>query len=177
MYRWLWSVLIGGLALSLCAYGYCGSLIHKNYIVRYHRGWDILCEPYVVQNDDSLFKLFHQKGEIAHQDCQGFLDIFRTLNPLIRNAELIRPGQRIDIPLRKMEHGTLPGQASGIITITFVGLSDVSDIVRQYSKIHTVKRGDMVSALVSGKFGRYGSKSYREGIQLFKAANPEVVNL
>lgn len=177
MHRGLWLLLVGIVALFQCNSGLCSSLIHKNYIVRYNGGWDILCEPYVVQNNDSLLKIFRQKGEIAHQDYQDFLGIFKKLNPHIRNVDLIRPGQRIDIPLRKMEHGTLPGQASGVITITFVSLGDVTEIVQQYSKPYTVKKGDMVSILISRNFGRYGSKLYREGIQLFRAANPDVTNL
>jgi hypothetical protein len=44
------------------------SLIYKNYIVRYDRGWDILCEPYVVQPGDWVLKIFVRKGKIAHHD-------------------------------------------------------------------------------------------------------------
>ncbi len=170
-------MLAGIFALSQTSIGFCGGLIHKSYIVRYDRGWDILCEPYVIRNNDSVLKIFHQKGEISHNDYRDFLFIFKRLNPHIRNVDLIRPGQSIDIPLRKLEHGTLPGQRSGIITITFANLSDVTKIIQQNSNPHTVRRGDMVSMLIAHAFGRYGSRPYREGIQLFKAANPEVTNI
>jgi LysM repeat protein len=177
MYRWIWLILAGAIALSQTSIGLCGSLIHKSYIVRYDRGWDILCEPYVINANDSVLKIFHQKGEISRQDYGDFLDIFKRLNPHIRNVDLVRPGQRIDIPLRKLEHGTLPGQTSGVITITFATLHDVTKIIRQHSNPYTVQKGDMVSMLIAREHGRYGSQPYREGIQLFKAANPEVTTL
>ncbi len=153
------------------------SLVYKNYIIRYDRGWDILCEPYVVQKDDWVLKIFRQKGEIAHQDFRDFLGIFKRLNPHIKDINMVRPGQGIDIPLRKLEHGTLPGQASGVVTIPFVTLTDVTKVVKQHSETYTVQKGDTVSKLLARKYGRYGSKSYQEGVKLFKAANPQVENL
>ncbi len=156
---------------------YSSSLIYKNYIVRYDRGWDILCEPYVVQKNDWVLKIFRQKGEIAHKDFRDFLGIFQRLNPHIKNINMIRPGQPIDIPLRKLEHGTLPGQATGVVTIPFVTLAKVMKVVQKHSQSYQVQRGDTVSQLLARHYGRYGTRSYREGVKLFQAANPEITNL
>jgi phage tail protein X len=152
-------------------------LLYKNYVVRYDRGWDILCEPYVVKKNDWVLKIFRQKGEIAHQNFRDFLGIFQRLNPHIKNINMIRPGQAIDIPIRKLEQGSLPGQATGVVTIPFVTLTRVVDVVLQHSHSYQVKRGDTVSQLIARHYGRYGTKGYREGIKLFQAANPQVENL
>lgn len=153
------------------------SLIYKNYIIRYDRGWDILCEPYVVQKNDWVLKIFRQKGEIAHQDFRDFLGIFSRLNPHIKDVNMIRPGQTIDIPLRKLEHGALPGQATGVVTIPFVTLTKVTEVIKQHSETYKVRRGDTVSQLIARRYGRYGSKAYQEGVKLFQAANPQIENL
>ncbi|MCJ8502083.1 LysM peptidoglycan-binding domain-containing protein [Desulfatitalea alkaliphila] len=152
-------------------------LVYKNYIVRYDRGWDILCEPYVVQAGDWVLKIFRQKGEIAHHDFRDFLGIFERLNPHVRDIDMIRPGQTIDIPLRKLEHGTLPGQASGVITIPFVTLAKVEEVIHQHAEHYQVRRGDTVSQLISARYGRVGTRAYQEGIKLFQAANPQVTDL
>jgi hypothetical protein len=152
-------------------------LLYKNYIIRYDRGWDILCEPYAVQEGDWVLKIFRQKGEIAHNDFRDFTGIFERLNPHIRNIDMLRPGQIVDIPLKKLEHGTLPGQASGIVTIPFVTLAKVTEVVRQHSAAYEIQRGDTVSRLIARQYGRYGSKAYQEGIKLFQAANPQIKNL
>lgn len=153
------------------------SLIYKNYIIRYDRGWDILCEPYVVQKNDWVIKIFRQKGEIAYQNFRDFLGIFSRLNPHIKDVNMIRPGQTIDIPLRKLEHGALPGQASGVITIPFVTLSKVTEVIKQHSDQYKVRQGDTVSRLIARRYGSYGSKGYQEGEKLFKAANSQLKNL
>ena len=153
------------------------SMIYKNYIVRYDRGWDILCEPYVVQKNDWILKIFRQKGEIAHADFRDFLGIFQRLNPHVTDINLLRPGQAIDIPLRKLEHGTLSGQASGVVTIPFVTLAKVTEAVLQNAMPYTVQRGDTVSQLIAKYYGRFGSRAYQEGVKLFQAANPQIENL
>lgn len=165
-------LLVGAASISSAS-----SLIYKNYIIRYDRGWDILCEPYVVQKNDWVLKIFRQKGEIAHQDFRDFLGIFSRLNPHIKDVNMIRPGQTIDIPLRKLEHGALPGQASGVVTIPFVTLSKVAEVVKQHSDQYKIQRGDTVSQLIARRYGRYGSKGYQEGVKLFQAANPQIKNL
>ena len=154
-----------------------GALLYKSYVVRYDRGWDILCDPYVVQKNEWVYKIFRQKGEISQQDFQEFLGIFKRLNPSLRNVDRIRPGQQILIPLKKLEQETYPGQASGVVTVPFVTISKISEILEAYSKQYRVIRGDWVSTLIQKRFGPYGTPAYKRGLELFKALNPDVVNL
>ncbi|MEJ2638728.1 MAG: LysM domain-containing protein [Desulfosarcinaceae bacterium] len=154
-----------------------GTLEYKNYVVRYDRGWDVLCEPYEVQKNDWVLKIFRQKGEIAHQDFREFLGIFKRLNPHIKDVNRIRPGQIIDIPLRKVQPGGLPGQASGIVTIPFVSITEVVDLLNSQSSTYQVQRGDTISQLIAKRFGAYGSISYSEGVQMLRALNPNITDI
>ncbi len=175
----MWMTLVVNFILcTLCAGQiWASSLLYKSYVIRYDRGWDILCEPYEVKPNDWVLKIFRQKGEIANQDFREFLEIFKRLNPHVKNIDRIRPGQVIDIPLKKIDPGTLPGQASGIVTIPFVTLSKSSALIHKHSEHYRVRRGDTVSKLIARRFGRFGTKSYKEGVKLFKAANPSIKNL
>jgi phage tail protein X len=155
------------------------SLVYKNYIVRYDRGWDILCEPYVVQRGDWVLKIFRQKGEIANQDFRDFLGIFQRLNPQVPDIDLVRPGQAIDIPLRKLEHGVLPGQESGMVTIPIVNLSKDKDLdaLKQKTEAYEIQRGDTVHQIVTRRYGRMGTQAYKEGVALLQAANPDIKDI
>jgi len=153
------------------------AVLYRSYVVKYDRGWDILCDAYRVQKDDWVYKIFRQKGEISSSDFREFLSIFKRLNPHIRDIDRIRPTQNILIPLKKLEPGTLPGQSSGVVTIPFVSISKVSEILESHSEIYRVKEGDTVSKLIAGRFGSFGTRSYREGLSLFKALNPDILNL
>ena len=73
--------IVGALVIMLAAFLIVpvtanSAFLYKSYTIRYDRGWDILCDPYVVQKNDWVLKLFKQKGEIAHQDFPEFLRIF-----------------------------------------------------------------------------------------------------
>jgi LysM repeat protein len=58
-----------------------------------------------------------------------------------------------------------------------VTLAKVTKVIKQHSETYKVQKGDTVSSLIARKYGHYGSKSYHEGIKLFKAANPNVQDL
>ena len=153
------------------------AFLYKNYIVRQDQGIDILCDPYVVQKNDWILKVFRQKGEIAHRDFPAFLNIFSRLNSHIKNIDLVRPGQRIFIPLKRLSPDSLPGQSSGIVTIPFVTILSTSQLLTKHSAGYKVKKGDCVSKIISQNFAPVGTKSYNDGIKLFKHLNPEIKNL
>ena len=153
------------------------AFVYKSYTIRYDRGWDLLCDPYVVQKHDWVLKLFRQKGEIAHKDFPEFLRVFKRINPHIRDVDRIRPGQHIMIPLRKLRQGALPGQSSGIVTIPFVTISNIPEKLTMHSGEYEVQQGDCVSVLIAKRFGGYGSTEYQDGIKLFKLMNPDIENL
>jgi hypothetical protein len=155
-----------------------GAVLYKNYVVRYDRGWDILCDPYQVQQGDWVLKIFRQKGELAHNNFREFLGIFERLNPHVKDIDRIRPGQVVDIPLKKLAQGNLPGQSSGVVTIPFVMISNTKEMIKKYTRTYTIQQGDTVSTLIANRFGgRYGNTTYSQGLKLFKAANPQIKNL
>jgi LysM domain-containing protein len=155
---------------------YC-AFINKNYVIRYDRGWDILCDPYVVKKNDWILKLFRQKGEISHKDYPEFLRIFKRLNPHVHDSDRIRPGEHILIPLKKVRRDALPEQSSGVVTIPFLADSRMSQALEKYSSPYRVQKGDSISILVSRQFEGYGTKAYEQGMKLFRVMNPKIKNL
>ncbi len=175
-----------GLHLSVSAIvffllmGYCpafGDFLYQKYIVRQDRGIEILCDPYIVQRNDWVFKVFKQKGEISSEDYSEFLQIFKRINPYIHNPDIIRPGQHIFIPLKKLAPGDLPGQSEGIVTIPFIANLDADEMLSKNAVKYKVKKGDCVSNIVSQRFGECGTPSYNQGIKIFKHMNPDIKNL
>lgn len=157
-----------------CAYA---AFFYKSYIIRYDRGRNILCDPYVVKKDDWVFKLFRQKGEISHRDFPEFLRIFKRLNPHIHDIDRIRPGQHILIPLKKVDQNELPEQSSGVVTIPYLTHVTLPDDATKYSTDYRIKKGDCVSILISQRYGNYGTQSYQKGEELFRLMNPRIENL
>ncbi|MFO7716746.1 LysM peptidoglycan-binding domain-containing protein [Desulfosarcina sp.] len=164
-----------GLLLAVNSHG---AMLYKDYVVRYDRGWDILCDPYQVQQGDWVLKIFRQKGELAHDDFREFLGIFQRLNPHVKDLDRLRPGQVVDIPLKKLVQGTLPGQSSGVVTIPFVMISNPEEMIKKHTREYAVQPGDTVSRLIANRFGgRYGNLTFSQGVKLFKAANPQIKDI
>ena len=157
-----------------CAYA---AFFYKSYVIRYDRGRNILCDPYVVKKDDWVFKLFRQKGEISNRDFPEFLRIFKRLNPHIHDINRIRPGQHIAIPLKKVDQDELSEQSSGVVTIPYLSNVTLPDDATKDSTDYRVKKGDCVSILISERYGNYGSQSYLKGEKLFREMNPQIESL
>ena len=166
---WITAIFLMACSLASAAFYY------KSYVVRYDRGWNILCEPYIVQKDDWIFKLFRQKGEISHSDFPEFLRIFARLNPHIQNIDHIRPGQHILIPLKKVDEDIFSEKSSDVVTIPYFSAKDLPE-TKEATSYH-VKSGDCVSVLIADRYGKYGTESYHAGEELFRKLNPQIKNL
>lgn len=165
------------LAIALLSSPVQGSFLYKNYVIKEDMGWDILCAPYIVQRNDWVLKIFKLRGEIARENFPHFIRVFKRINPHIKNIDRIRPGQQILIPLKKLQESPVPNNASGIVTIPFVDLSRSPGQKHPPLNTYKVKRGDTVSKLIAGPFGRFGSKSYKQAIALFTQLNPHINDL
>ena len=156
-----------------------GAFLYKSYIVKKDRGRDILCDTYIVQKNDWLFKLFNQKGEISQKDFPEFLSIFKCINPHIHNANRILPGQHILVPLKILSRDSMPGQSSGVVTIPFVTISNIPEVLKNYSTAYTLKKGDYLSRLIVRDYctDEATTELYREGLKLFRLINPGIVDI
>ncbi len=159
------------------------AFLYKSYVVKKDRGRDVLCDPYIVQKDDWIYKIFRQRGEISQKDFPEFLSIFKRINPHILKVNRILPDQHIFIPLKILSRDSMMGQSSGIVTIPFVTISNIPEILKNHSTAYTVKQGDYLSRLVARGYGVPGTTSndekmklYKEGMKLFRLINPGIVD-
>ncbi len=174
------SVLIvtGVLIMSLSIYGVAhAAFLQKQFVVRQDQGRDVLCDSYVVKKDDYVTKLFKQRGEIAYRDFPMFLEIFKRLNPNVKDIDLIFPNQRILVPLKLIAPDTLEGQATGTVTIPLITITNIPRQLLQNSMNYVVQQGDCVSVLIARNFGRYSTRPYKEALKIFKYLNPQLKDL
>ncbi len=164
-------------------YDVTAAFLYKSYVVKKDRGRDVLCDPYIVQKDDWIYKIFRQRGEISQKDFPEFLSIFKRINPHILKVNRILPDQHIFIPLKILSRDSMMGQSSGIVTIPFVTISNIPEILKNHSTAYTVKQGDYLSRLVARGYGVPGTTSndermklYKEGMKLFRLINPGIVD-
>lgn len=153
------------------------AFFEKHYAVMDVQGEEVLCDPYRVRKGDWVIKILRQRGEIAYEDFPRFLEMFKILNPGVEDIDKIYPGQEVLIPLRILAPGAFEGQASGIVTLPVITITNLPDVLEDYSTRYTVQYGDSVSRLIARRFGEVGSRSYNRGVELFQKLNPEVDNI
>jgi hypothetical protein len=171
IFRWLVLFLAGCAVVSSTGYG---TYVEKRFVVVKDRGQDVLCDPYMVKENDYVFKVFREKGEIASSDLSWFMEIFKRLNPDVQDVNLIYPNQRILIPLKIIDSGSLEGQETGVVSIPLITITNIPVKIQGKSTQHIVAEGDSVSKLLARQFGASGGRTYKEAEQIFKFLNPDI---
>jgi hypothetical protein len=174
---WCWCVL---LPFSVFA----GVMYQKDYVVKQDLENRIWCELYVVQNNDSLTRVFQEKGGIIDENPEEFLKIFKRLNPQVSDLESIRPGQQIFIPLKKMS----PDRelSSRIFTLPMVTISankpqPASETKPPFESTrfteYKIKPGDTLSRIFHQYFGIKHVALIGESMRLFQKINPDIADI
>ena len=165
---------------------FAGVMYRKDYVIKQDQGRQIWCEPYLVRKNDSLMKLFNEKGRIIDESPEEFLNIFKRLNPHITNLETIRPGQQIYIPLKKMEPGPDQEMPGRILTLPMITVSgektsgridhDPGPDVTTFTE-YKIKPGDTLSQIIFQRFGIRSGAWFDAKWKQIRKINPELNNI
>ncbi|MBI5590531.1 MAG: LysM peptidoglycan-binding domain-containing protein [Deltaproteobacteria bacterium] len=165
---------------------FAGVMYQKDYVVKHDLGNRIWCEPYVVQSNESLTRLFQEKGEIIDENLDEFLQIFKRLNPQVSDVETIRPGQQIFIPLKKLGPDQDSEHSGRIITLPMVTISGNKTQPASEPKPapegtgfveYKIKPGDTLSQIFYRHFGVKKIVLFDERLRLFRKINPDLDNI
>ncbi len=151
----------------------------KRYSIYQYNEHDVLCEPYVVNKDDWLYKIFRKKGEISEKDFPQFIMIFKKINPKINNVDAIEPGINILIPLKRIKKEDYEQNSSGVVDIPVVEFSAMSSNLdlKPFIKKHKIQKGETISNLIDKDFLKKGGALSKEGLKAFQLANPDIKNI
>jgi len=152
---------------------------YKRYSILKYKNEDILCEPYIVQKRDWLYKIFQKKGELSKKNFPLFLIIFNKINPKISNIDDITPGSRILIPLKKTGAQDFEQITPGNIDVPVIEFSSLPDKLdlAPFVKIHKIKKGETVSRLLDKVFFNKGGGISKEGLKALQLVNPNIKNI
>jgi len=152
---------------------------YKRYTIFQYKNEEVLCEPYTVNKDDWLYKIFRKKGEISEKDFPHFIIIFKEINPQISNIDAIDPGIHILIPLKKVKQGDYDQSTPGNIDIPVIEFSTIrQDLdLKPFIQEHKIKKGETVSHLIDKDFLQKGGHISEEGLKAFQLANPNIKNI
>jgi len=143
---------------------------YKTYVVKRYKQWDILCDPYTVQQGDYVWELLRRRGCIIEWDLAWYTALLNRLNPHIDNVNKIFPGQEILIPLKRMnpEEG-ITDEDDRLLTIPFL-----PDMLHS---TYTIQPGDYVTKIAAERQGLREDQIPPEYLEAVKELNPGIENL
>ncbi|MCP3901480.1 MAG: hypothetical protein GY707_17375, partial [Desulfobacteraceae bacterium] len=150
---------------------------YKQYKVFDYKGEKILCEPYIVQKDDWLYKIFRRKGVISTDNFALFIDIFSNINSNVSNIDVIEPGESILIPLRTIKEDDYIEKEPGIVQVPIINYANIPKMFKPYVAEHKVTRGEFVSTIIDQQFLNKDGSITKQGIKAFKLSNPNIKNI
>lgn len=152
---------------------------YKQYSIYTYENEDVLCEPYIVNKDDWLYKIFRKKGEISEKDFPQFLLIFKEINPDISNIDAIEPGINILIPLKKIKKQDYDENSTGTISVPVIEFSTTPEELnlKPYLEEHRIAKGETVSTMIDKEFIDKSGQLTQEGLKAFQLANPNIQNI
>ncbi|NWH05965.1 hypothetical protein [Desulfobacter latus] len=151
----------------------------KKYVLFPYNDRVYLCEPYLVQKDDWLYKIFRRKGEISASDFPLFLNIFKKINPKIGNIDAISSGSRILIPLKQVDKNSYEENSDGTVAVPVLTFSTqiTPATLSRHTHKHEVKSGDTVSELLSKEFLTSRGNVSKVGEKTMVHLNPDIKDL
>jgi len=143
---------------------------YKRYSIFNYKDEDVLCEPYTVNKDDWLYKIFRKKGEISEKDFPHFIIIFKKINPQISNIDAINPGIHILIPLKRVKQGDYYQSTSGNVDIPVIEFSTIPEDLdmKPFIQKHKIEKGETVLNLIDKGFLKKEGVISEEGLKALK---------
>lgn len=151
----------------------------KKYSIFTYNGQAYLCEPYLVQKNEWLYKILRQKGEISVSDFPLFLKIFTHINPEIGNIDAISPGSQVMIPLKQLDKNTYEKTENVTVEVPILAFSTqiTPETISFYTHKHEIKTGDTISELLSKEFLTSKGNVSKAGEQAVLHLNPNIKDI
>jgi LysM repeat protein len=128
-------------------------------VIKTYRGKPVLCEKYVVNRGDSVWKILRQRIDGTLGQMKHWSNVMQEFNPEIVDPNIIYPGQHLLVPLgflsqARAETVLPPGEGK--------------------TRIYVVEPGDTLSTILRYRFNIPFRLVFNEAINEVKSLNPHV---
>jgi hypothetical protein len=136
-------------------------------------GKKIVTETYTVKEGDHIWKVLREKNLLENKNLQELINTLKQLNSSLSNIDMIRPGEKIVIPLVitpvagiSARAGKTPAETIPISAIKDLDLAD-----------YIVKEGDSVIKVVEDLYEIPAKDLYNEYLSKLKEINPDIKDI
>jgi len=133
--------------------------LRKTVKTREHQGRSVDVEERKIVPGDTLWQILIQERGLPGKNFQRYLVLVGSLNPQLKNPNVLRVGDVIFIPIRPDE---------------FLGIQISSG--RGDPRVYRVKRGEHLFKILRDQQGLSGRKAIRSAFELVRRLNPRKGN-
>ncbi len=125
-------------------------------------------DTYTVKENEWLLGIIRKNYDVSAKEAYRILRLVRRANPELRNMDVIYPGQKLLLPRKKSSETDDAAHTDAGMT------SDKrqAEVVLKY----VVKRGDSISGIIHGKFGKSRANIYKM-MAIVGRLNPNIKDL
>jgi hypothetical protein len=142
----------------------------KNVVVKRYKMGEVQAEPYTVKRGDSLWVILVNNYGIRNRQFYFFCRITKSLNPKLRNAHEIVPGQVLLIPFKYVPHFEI--EKEGFRSVLLDVLSSRSP--EMSTEEYTFSKGEHLAQVLRDMYHVPDDLIFNKYLDVVKQLNPDM---
>ncbi|MBW1855249.1 MAG: LysM peptidoglycan-binding domain-containing protein [Deltaproteobacteria bacterium] len=142
----------------------------KNVVVKKYKMGDVQAEPYTVKRDDNLWVILVKNYGVKNRQFYFFCRITKSLNPKLRNADEIVPGQVLLIPFKYVPHFEV--EKEGFRSVLLDVLSSQSSEMQ--TEEYTFSKGEHMAQVLRDMYNVPDDLIFNKYLEMVGQLNPDI---
>jgi len=142
----------------------------KNVVVKKYKMGEVQAEPYTVKRGDSLWVILVNNYGIKDRQFYFFCRITKSLNPKLRNAHEIVPGQVLLVPFKYVPHFVI--EKEGFRSVLLDVLSSQSS--EMSTEEYTFSKGEHLAQVLRDMYNVPDDLIFNKYLDVVKQLNPDM---
>ena len=142
----------------------------KNVVVKKYKMGEVQAEPYTVKRGDSLWVILVNNYGIKNRQFYFFCRITKSLNPKLRNAHEIVPGQVLLVPFKYVPHFVI--EKEGFRSVLLDVLSSQSS--EMSTEEYTFSKGEHLAQVLRDMYNVPDDLIFNKYLNVIKQLNPDM---
>ena len=145
----------------------------KNVVVKKYKMGEVQAEPYTVKRGDNLWVILVNNYGIKGRQFYFFCRITKSLNPKLRNAHEIVPGQVLLVPFKYVPHFEVEKEEFRSVLLDVLSSQSSEMPTEEY----TFSRGEHLAQVLRDMYNVPDDLIFNKYLEVVKQLNPDMSDI
>ena len=142
----------------------------KNVVVKKYKMGDVQAEPYTVKRGDNLWVILVKNYGIKDRQFYFFCRITKSLNPKLKNADEIVPGQVLLVPFKYVPHFEVEKEVFRSVLLDVLSSQSSEMPTEEY----TFSKGEHLAQVLRDMYSVPDDLIFNKYLEVVKQLNPDM---